>query len=135
MIGPVSVPYPGQTWPPITNPGPNAAETVDNPRVPVGDRQPLELPTERLDLTGGTRDPSEQGNEPRRSQVPDTQIEIPEAPNSAVTFRILASLDNRIQSRVVDRNTQEVLRSIPSDGLVDFYERFKELSPRIDLEA
>ncbi len=135
MIGPVSVPYPVGAWPPITNPVPNAAETVDNPRTPVGNRQPLELPTERLDLLGGSRDPSEQDTEPEAAQVAGTRVELPEAPNSAVTFRILETLDNRIQSRVVDRETQEVLRSVPSEGLVDFYERFKELSPRLDIEA
>jgi uncharacterized FlaG/YvyC family protein len=136
MIGPVSVPqYPGQAWPPITNPVPNAAESVDNPRAPVGNRQPLELPTERLDLAAGSRDPSEQEKKPSGKELIEKEVKLPEAPNSAVTFRILASLDNRIQSRVVDRQTQEVIRSTPSEGLVDFYERFRELNPRVDLEA
>jgi hypothetical protein len=109
---------------------PAGAETADNPRQPVGTRQPLELPADKVDQASETR-----GSFGLREETPSPGVaDLPPVPNAGITFRILEEL-NQIQSRVIDRQTQEVLRSVPPDELVEFFTRFRSSGALLDLEA
>lgn len=135
MLGPVPVPAPFSALEvqPLPSLAPAQAETADNPRQPVDNRQPVELPLDRVDPGSETRGLFAESEEMEPPKIDPP--ELPDAPNAGVTFRILKELSHQIQSRVVDRHTREVLRSVPPDQLVDFYARFREAGERLDLEA
>ena len=141
MIGPVPFPVPsqGQELPLGARPAPSGAEAIDNAQQSVAGRQPLELPTDKVDLTSETSGPLPRANDgstsPSDQQADAAPQDAPAPPNSGITFRILEDLSYRIQSRVVDRDTQEVIRSIPPDQLVSFFKRFHQAGGHLDAEA
>ncbi len=137
MLGPIPSPAIsiGTDFTPLTDPIPQAAETRDNPRQPAGTTQPVELPTDRVDLPSEARQPGSRPGDGESS--PATAETSPEStlPQSSVTFRVLRDVDIHIQSRVIDRATREVVRSVPPDQLIDFYERFPPAGLGLDMEA
>ena len=138
MLGPVPAPVSssGPEFTPLANPVPYAGETKDNPRQPIRSSQPVELPTDRVDLPGETRNPAAKPGEGESSPATaETSSQRPVIQQSSVTFRVLRGLDVHIQSRVVDRVTREVVRSVPPDQLIDFYERFPPAGLEVDIEA
>ena len=137
MIGPVPAPVPpaGPEFTPLTSPVPEGAETKDNPRQPTGTSQPVELPTDRVDLPSETRPSAGKPGQGEPTPATAETKRLPERPQSSVTFKFLRDLEIHIQSRVVDKTTREVLRSVPPDQLVDFYERFPPQGVAVDTEA
>lgn len=134
MIGPVPVPHVDHMAPAQLLTAPSAADSADSPSRPLCGRQPLNLPTERVDLPGDARDPSQRRTTPDE-RAPDAEArELPMPPNAGVTFRLVDELGHRIQSRVIHRGTREVLRSVPSDQALDFMVSFRTAT-RLDVEA
>ena len=91
MFGPLPIPAPvvSQDVSPTTNPAPLNTETVDSPRQSVANRQPLELPSDKVDLSSEVRGhepkPDEVLSSPREFEAPD----FSDSPNAGVTFKIL----------------------------------------------
>ena len=135
MIGPV--PMPGsmvnQHVIPIANQAPASADAMDSPTKAVGTRQALVLPADRVELANEA-----QNAFVRKDANQQHAYEAPKAPlkparNAGVRFRILKDLSNRIQGSIVDRNTQEVIRSVPPENLVNFYEKFRQVSEALTI--
>jgi uncharacterized FlaG/YvyC family protein len=140
MFSSVSLSFPvmPQGASPVMNPAPAGADTIDNPAQSINYRQPLDLQTERPELASETQNPRAQPQDETNEepQAPTaTPMEVPEASNAGVTYRILEELNNRVQSRVVDQATREVLWSVPPDQLVSFYARFHQAGQNLDVES
>ena len=88
------------------------------------------------------------GSEPEtendaRAAAPRESVDLSNAavqtPREAVTYRLYPDLVSSIQSRVVDRRTDEILRATPSDARIELAQRFQEYRPpvgtQIDLDA
>lgn len=131
----ISIPSPNEALPPPPNPAHHSGGAVENPSEAVDTRQPLELPVDKTGQAAGQRDPSQQDSTSKGAEAEKDKVQLPEPSNSSITYRILKELDHLVQSRVVNRDTGEIIRSVPKEKVVEFYEEFRKLNAKIDLEA
>ncbi|MBN1417142.1 MAG: flagellar protein FlaG [Planctomycetes bacterium] len=117
------------------------------------ERSAIELPVDRVELSPAIE--RELAARRQGEDVPPLEREDEESPeerairegvdlskagvspkNQGVTFRVFDEIANMIQARIVDRETQEVLRAVPQDELVDFRTRFRDtVSAQVDVSA
>ncbi len=109
------------------------AGTVDDPAQSVDSRQPLQLRVDKVELTNEAQKDQLRSND-QHPEAMEQSADEPKRSASGIRFRILKDLSNRIQSRVVDRKTQEVIKSVPPDQLVHFYEKFRKVQERFAQE-
>lgn len=133
MIGPIPMPGVAVNQPvaPLDNQAPASADTIDNPTQAVGTRQAMALPVDRVELTNEAQHAFVRKEAEEKDAQDAVQSESAPARHAGVKFRILKDLSHRIQGSLVDRNTQEVIRSFPPENLVDFYEKFRQVSQAV----
>jgi len=119
--------------------------------VPSG-RAPVELPVDRVELSPAivrelaTRRKGEEAPAQEREEETPEEKAIREGvdlsksgvspKNQGVTFRVFDEIANLIQARIVDRETREVVRTVPQDDLVDFRTRFRDtVGAQVDVSA
>lgn len=136
-MGPLPIP---PSSPSLTPLNPLLSGNAEPSRSSSADSRPVGLPSDQVlsvsDELGSrvqenpVRPDAEKNKESKReeSQAPEVEVENPRLSRrpTSVTYRVHPDLQRALQGNVIDSETSEVLREIPSEDRIQLTKAFRE---------
>ncbi|MGE3165511.1 MAG: hypothetical protein AB7O52_11440 [Planctomycetota bacterium] len=106
-----------------------ATSPPDRSTIGLGDPEPNEP-------AGTQRAERVEEREPRASAETEVEVEVETQPRRGFTYSIYPELRVRFQSQIIDRETAETIRSVPSESRIELARRFEEhIGSQLDVYA